>query len=176
MRHGVDCIVASVQRAPLAASVVLVLLAATEHAASAQEAVYVVRHAERADQSSDPPLSAKGAERARRLAEMLKDARITHVFTTDLRRTIETASPLRGVVHTRSQQIPAADTQALVHQVTSLGPRDRALVVGHSNTVPAILRGLHVVESIMIADEEYDNLFIVVPQTHAAPILLRLKY
>ena len=55
-------------------------------------------------------------------------------------------------------------------------PHDRALVVGHSNTVPELLRALKVATPITIADAEYDNLFIVVPQKDAPPLLLRLKY
>ncbi len=145
-------------------------------AAFAQEAVYVVRHAEKADQSADPPLSAAGSARARKLAEMLKDAGITHVYTTNLKRTIETAAQLAAAIHVRAEQLPAADTQALAARLTALGPHDRALVVGHSNTVPELIRALRGTTPVTIADEEYDNLFIVVPQTNAAPTLLRLKY
>ena len=50
------------------------------------------------------------------------------------------------------------------------------LVVGHSNTVPALLKALHVDAAISIADADYDNLFIVVPQKEGRPVLLRLKY
>jgi hypothetical protein len=50
------------------------------------------------------------------------------------------------------------------------------LVVGHSNTVPALLSALHVDASIEIADDDYDNLFIVVAQKEGRPVLLRLKY
>ncbi len=176
MRHGVDCIVASVRRAALALGILIVLLGAA-HAASAQQAVYIVRHAERADQSPDSPLSDKGHARAQRLAEMLQHAGITYVFTSELRRTIDTAAPLTHINHLRGgQQVPAANTPALVEKLSALGPQDRALVVGHSNTVPEILRALRVAPSVTIADDEYDNLFIVVPQKDAAPVLLRLKY
>jgi hypothetical protein len=50
------------------------------------------------------------------------------------------------------------------------------LVVGHSNTVPALLVALHVDTAVAIADSDYDNLFIVVPQKEGRPVLLRLKY
>ena len=43
-------------------------------AAAAQEAIYIVRHAERLDDSRDSVLSAAGRTRAARLAEMLADA------------------------------------------------------------------------------------------------------
>jgi phosphohistidine phosphatase SixA len=175
MRHGVDCIVAFVKRAPhLVLALTIVVCGAT--AALAQEAVYVVRHAERADQSTDSPLSAAGTARARKLAAMLKDAGITHVYTTTLKRTIDTAAPLAAAINIRAQQLPTADTQALAARLTALGPHDRALVVGHSNTVPELIRALHGDAAVAISDDDYDNLFIVVPHTTAPPTLLRLKY
>ena len=163
------------KRAPLLASALTIVLCSAR-AVAAQEAVYVVRHAERADQSADSPLSKDGARRARRLGEMLRNAGITHVFTTDLRRTIDTAAPLAATADLSAQQVPAADTQALVAKVSALGPHDRALVVGHSNTVPDLLRMLHAGAAVTIPDGEYDNLFIVVAHPNAAPTLLRLRY
>jgi phosphohistidine phosphatase SixA len=144
--------------------------------AFAQEAVFVVRHAERANQSADAPLSAAGAARALKLAAMLKDAGITHIYTTTLKRTIETAAPLAAAISVRAEQLPTADTKELAARLAALGPHDRALVVGHSNTVPGLIRALHSDTRIAISDKEYDNLFIVVPQKNAPPTLLRLKY
>jgi broad specificity phosphatase PhoE len=175
MRHGVDCIVAFVKRAPYLALALTVMFCGAD-AAFAQEVVYVVRHAERVDQSADSPLSAAGTARARRLAQMLKDAGITHVYTTTLKRTIETAAPLAAAINVRAQQLPAADTQALAARLVALGAHDRALVVGHSNTVPGLIRALHSDTPVAIPDGEYDNLFIVVPHKNAPSTLLRLKY
>jgi phosphohistidine phosphatase SixA len=152
------------------------LVVAAGPRAAAQEVIYVVRHAERADQSADSPLSSAGATRARHLADVLKDAGITHVFTSERLRTIETAAPTAAAVQVRANQVPAAETPALAAKISALGARDRALVVGHSNTVPELLRALHVASAVTIGDEEYDNLFVVVPYLNNAPTLLRLKY
>jgi broad specificity phosphatase PhoE len=142
--------------------------------ASAQEAIYVVRHAERADQSNDSALSTEGVGRSYKLRDMLRDAGITRIFTSPLRRTIDTAAPLAGAVHVTPQPIAAA--AALVEAIAASGPRDRVLVVGHSNTVPALLRALHVDAEITLTEDDYDNLFIVIPQKEGRPVLLRLKY
>jgi hypothetical protein len=48
-------------------------------------------------------------------------------------------------------------------------------VVGHSNTVPDILKSLGVSEPIRIADDEYDRLFVVV-RRGGEPELLKLRY
>jgi broad specificity phosphatase PhoE len=142
--------------------------------ASAQEAIYVVRHAERADQSNDSELSTEGVGRSYKLRDLLRDAGITRIFTSPLRRAIDTAAPLAHAVHVTPQ--PIADADALVHAVAAAGPRDRVLVVGHSDTVPALLRALHVDAAITLRENDYDNLFIVVPQKEGRPVLLRLKY
>jgi phosphohistidine phosphatase SixA len=159
-----------------AAHLLVLLLIAAPPAVLAQEAVYVVRHAERADQSPDSPLSADGIRRAAALGKMLRDAGITHVFTSEARRTIDTARPLASGAQLTPRRLPAADVAALAAALTALGAHDRALVVGHSNTVPELLRALHVDTPITIADSEFDNLFIVVPRKDAPPALMRLRY
>ncbi len=143
--------------------------------ARAQEAIYLVRHAERANESADSPLSTAGVGRAYRLRDMLKDAGITRIFTSELRRTIDTAAPLATALHVSPQQIPG-DADALAAKITASNARDRVLVVGHSNTLPALLHALHVEPPITIADDAYDNLFIVVLPRDGRPVLLRLKY
>ena len=42
------------------------------------------------------------------------------------------------------QTLPGAEVAALASRLASLGARDRALVVGHSNTVPQLLRALKI--------------------------------
>jgi phosphohistidine phosphatase SixA len=166
--------VPSVNRAALAAATIVLLLAPA--AARAQEAIYIVRHAERLDQSPDSPLSTDGVGRSFKLRDLLRDAGIAHIFTTELRRTIDTAKPLAEALRVTPQQLSGPDVSALASRLTSLGDRDRALVVGHSNTVPQLLRALGVNTPVTIADGDYDNVFIVVPTKDSAPVLLRLKF
>jgi broad specificity phosphatase PhoE len=164
-----------VKRAALLLHVFIVALASAQRA-RAQEAIYVVRHAERLDQSTDSPLSTDGVGRAYKLRDMLRDAGVTHIFTTELRRTIETAKPLADALRLAPQQLPGADVRPLAARLAALTPHDRVLVVGHSNTVPELLRALNVATPVTIGDNDFDNLFVVVPRKEATPILLRLKY
>jgi broad specificity phosphatase PhoE len=152
----------------------IVILLAPARAALAQEAIYVVRHAERADQSADSALSTAGIGRSYTLRDLLRNAGVTKIFTSPLRRTIDTAAPLAAAVHVTPRVMPTAD--ALAEAIAASGPRDRVLVVGHSNTVPELLRALHVEETVAVAEDEYDNLFIVIPQKEGRPVLLRLKF
>ena len=93
--------------------------------AAAQEAIYIVRHAERADQSADSGLSTKGVGRAYQLRDLLHDAGITSVITTELQRTIETAKPLADARHLTPVRLAAADAHALVAGIAASGARDR---------------------------------------------------
>ena len=152
----------------------IVVLIASARPVAAQEAIYIVRHAERADQSADSELSTEGVGRSYKLRDLLRPAGVTRIFTSPLRRTIDTAAPLAAALHVTSRAM--ATDEALLEAIAGSGPRDRVLVVGHSNTVPALLRALHVAESVTLSDDEYDNLFIVIPQKEGRPVLLRLKY
>ena len=164
----------SVNRAALAAAALALLLAPA--GARAQEAIYIVRHAERLDQSPDSPLSTDGVGRSFKLRDLLRDAGITHIFTSELRRTIDTAKPLADALDVKPQPLSGTDVSTLASRLAALGGRDRALVVGHSNTVPQLLRALEVNAPVTLADRDYDNLFIVVPTKDSTPVLLRLKF
>ena len=143
--------------------------------AFAQKLVFVVRHAERADAGmqaqTDPPLSAAGEARAKKLAAMLADAGVKDIFTTELKRTQDTAKPIAMETGVTVEQVASKDTVLLIEKIKS-HPNDVVLVVGHSNTLPAILKALAGVD-VAIADNEYDSLFVVVPATGT---MARIRY
>jgi phosphohistidine phosphatase SixA len=151
------------------------MLALTAAAASAQPLAIVVRHAERADSggggmASDPELSEAGEVRARRLAEILADVELTAVFATQYKRTVQTAEPTAASHGLTVTSVPSADTAGLAARIRkSSGP---VLVVGHSNTVPDIVKALGVKVPVTVEDSEYDHLFIV---TRAREVI-RLRY
>ena len=147
--------------------------------AYAQQTVFVVRHAERADaaagsspmMASDPDLSEAGKARAQSLAAALKDAKITAIYTTQFKRTRQTAEPLAALLGLQLSVVPAADVAGLIAKVKAGG---NALVVGHSNTVGEIVAGLGVAEPVKLADSEYDNLLVVI--SGEKPALVRLHF
>ena len=152
------------------------LLTLTATAASAQATVFLVRHAERADSgaggmASDPSLSEAGRARAESLAAMLKDTKLMAIFTTEFKRTQDTAKPLAMKTGVAVEQVGSTDSALLIAKIKS-HPNDVVLVVGHSNTLPAILKALVGID-MAIADNEYDNLFVVVPATGT---VTRIRY
>ena len=163
------------RRRILAASAALALstMAAT---AFAQKAIVVVRHAEKADQSTDPVLSAQGTARAEALAKALAALDVKAVYVTQYQRTTLTAAPLMKVAGLKAIQVHSDASAELVERMKKEHPADVVLTVGHSNSVPRILKLLGVAETIELGDNDYDNLFIVVPGASGPPTLLRLKY
>ncbi len=157
----------------------LIALAGTPLVAGAQT-VFVVRHAERADAASggqtmmaaDPELSKAGHARAESLAAMLKDAGITAIFASDTRRAQQTGAPLAKALGLTVQVVPAKEPGALLATVKAA--KGNVLVVGHSNTVPEIIKGLGVATPVTIGESEYDSLFVVTPG--APPSLVRLHF
>ena len=152
-------------------------------AVSAQSAVFLVRHAERADAGAppggaatmmapDPDLSEAGKARAASLAAMLKDAKITAIYVTEYKRTRQTAEPLSRQLGIEMTVVPSKDAAGLTAKLKSA--RGNVLVVGHSNTVPATIAALGVQDPVAIGDTDYDDLFIVLASPQ--PQLMRLHY
>ena len=109
--------------------------------------VLVVRHAEKVDNSTDPVLSAAGTARAEALAEALADAKVEHVIVSQRQRTRLTAAPLmqaRGLPAGggRVRQRHEAPTWRNVAAAVRRQSGKVVLVVGHSNTVPALVHAL----------------------------------
>jgi len=157
-----------------------------EASRAADQVIFVVRHAERADQGggatmpaqgtipNDPPLSEAGKARAAKLAAMLASADVKHIFTTEFKRTRETAAPLAEKLKVEGVMSASRDPQPLIDAV--LKTTGNVLIVGHSNTVPDLLKRLGLKETITIAENEYDNLFILVRRDAGDPTLVRLRY
>lgn len=101
--------------------------------------VFLVRHAEKADDGTrDPGLTAEGEERARELARLLSRAGVTHLFASEFRRTGDTLAPLARASGLEVEALPARGVRDLARRLEDLPPGSVAVVAGHSNTVPAL--------------------------------------
>ena len=126
----------------------------------------VVRHAEKAGPSGDVPLSPAGEARARALAQVAKDAGVSAIITTQFQRTRQTAAPLAAALHITPDVIEATGAAPEHASAVAAAIRQRyagrsVLVVGHSNTVPAIVAALGGPKFPDLCDEEYDNVFVL---------------
>jgi broad specificity phosphatase PhoE len=148
------------------------LLSAFLSTATAQSTIFIVRHTEKADATKDPDLSEAGRARAEALAKMLKDTNITAVYATEFKRTQQTATPLAKALSITITTLPAKDNAALLAKLRA--STGNALVVGHGDTIPDLIKALGISDPINIGENDYDNLFAVV--LDQKPHLIRLHY
>jgi len=138
--------------------------------ASANEApdnkIFLVRHFEKESvdtlnvQTKDPELATRGKARAQLLATFLADKTITTVFSTNYKRTIQTATPTaqqNGLTITFYNARELADF-ALQLQTMSTKISGNILVVGHSNTTPQLLKLLGGPDK-PLSENDYGDLF-----------------
>jgi broad specificity phosphatase PhoE len=110
---------------------------------------YFIRHAEkdRTDpEDPDPELTQKGLGRAMHWAEILKDANINTIYTTDFKRTTMTAAPAEVKYDLIRQYYDPSLIDLATFKADNRGKN--VLVVGHSNTTPEFVNK-------MIGEEKY---------------------
>ncbi len=147
--------------------------------ACSSSTVYIVRHADRANDTDTTSLSAAGYVRARALAERLHAEPLDSVFVTDYARVRQTAMPTvssRGVALT---QYPVKPVGVIIDRLKHIRGKN-VLVVGHSNTILEIAKGLGTTPSLTkIEHGDYRNLFIVSNKRtlfRKKPVLREEKY
>lgn len=137
--------------------------------------VALVRHAEKLD-GDDPALSPDGRARAEALAHTLSSWDVEAIYVSQFRRTRETAGPLSEAQGVAPETVDARDVSGLAARIRE-GSARRVVVIGHSNTVPAMVRALGAGEPGDIAEDTYDDLYVVtLPGGEGTPRLVHLKY
>jgi broad specificity phosphatase PhoE len=156
----------------------LLLVPATGLPQSAPLVIVLVRHAEKAPEPpADPALSLAGRARAGALAAALADADVDAVVVTQYRRTRDTAGPAAAAHGLTPVVVEAGkDTERHAAEVAAAirrqPPGSLVLAVGHSNTVPAIIRALGGPSLDEICDSAYANFFtLIVPASGRARLL-----
>jgi phosphohistidine phosphatase SixA len=132
---------------------------------SCKSTFYIVRHAEKVDNSSNPTLSTLGFERAEYLKNELANKGISTIYSTNYLRTKNTAKPLgdfKGISTQIYAASPADSMRVFIEKLKQMKGKN-VLVVGHSNTVKYVVNGLYERDTLRtdIADNDFDNLYIV---------------
>jgi phosphohistidine phosphatase SixA len=171
----------------------IVLLAVFCQTAFGQEefkptTVFLVRHAEKEDEpKQDPPLKKEGVARSQELARILSTANIKAIYTSQFARTKQTAEPLAaktGVNVTaltlkpnpaNRRLIAEESTTELVNKILQR-PGESALVIGHSNWIPDVIKMLGGDVVPTIDEQKFDDLFIVTVYGKGKAKVVQLKY
>ncbi len=130
--------------------------------------VFLVRHFEKQTsdtlnkQLKDPSLTERGEARAQALAAFLAEKNITSVFSTNYKRTLQTATPTAeqfGINITFYDPSELANFTAKLKTLASAG-KGNILVVGHSNTTPQLLKLLGGPDKAL-SEDDYGDLFFL---------------
>ncbi len=144
--------------------------------------IIFVRHAEKAlEPANDPGLSAAGRRRVAELTRQLVDADVVAgvdaIYTTQYRRTQDTARPLADALDLPINNYDAADTEAVLETILKRHKGKIILVVAHSNTVPELIANLGASKKVPpIAENEYDNIYIISIPWFGKTKTIRLRY
>ena len=141
-----------------------------------------VRHAEKAlTPVDDPALTPAGQLRAGELARQLVDADVVAgidaVYSTDYRRTVQTAQPVADALNLPVNLYEPDDNEAVLERILKEHKGKIILVVGHSDTLPALIADLGASKLVPpIAESEYDNIYLVSIPWFGKTKTIRLRY
>ncbi|MEX0647632.1 MAG: phosphoglycerate mutase family protein [Balneolaceae bacterium] len=144
----------------------------------AESTFILVRHAEKADNSEDPDLSAAGYERADRLAEMLSNFRFDAVYSTSLIRTQKTAAPVAAQNGLPVQEYSHREFDTLIPGWLETHKGQTVFITGHSNSTPTAANGLLGREhfSEKFDESDFGNILIITIPQNGEPRLMHLRY
>ena len=136
--------------------------------------IYIVRHAEKQLVGDDPELAYVGGVRAKKLAQILEDQDIKHIYSTDFKRTRLTAEPTSLASGVEITSYDPKNQEAFVEELRK--KEGNVLVVGHSNTVSQ-LANFFVGEGDKfpdLTDLEYDYIYVVTLESNSSTVLRKL--
>ncbi len=130
-------------------------------AACSTTTIYIIRHAEKVNETDTTDLTPAGYARAMALADTLANRGIDSIFSTPYHRTRQTAQPLAKRLGIKLTDYPAKPIDAIVRRVRQIRKKT-VLIVGHSNTILEIAQGLGAKPTLTkIESGDFDNLLRV---------------
>jgi len=123
-------------------SIVILFIIFVAPAAFAEEAIFLIRHAEQVHDVEDPPLTEDGFGRAKTWATVFRDADIKMIYTSKKMRTKQTGEVIAEELNIPLQEVSRRDINGLVDQIRKEHADDLVLIVSHSKILPKILKAL----------------------------------
>ena len=137
--------------------------------------VFLVRHAEKMEETQDPGLSEAGRQRSLELAQLLRDAEIDHIHSTDFNRSMDTAAPLADLLGLEVELYSWDEAAEFAHSL--IKPGKRHLVVGHSNTTTELVTLLGGAPGPEIDHvSEYDRLYLLTISADGRVTTVLIRY
>jgi broad specificity phosphatase PhoE len=168
---------------PVLGYVVAALLLAWFFGERPNTTIIFVRHAD-VDVGStdpDPPLNARGRQRAELLADFLEDADVVrgvdNIYAAADKRTQQTAAPLAKRLGLTPHIDDPHRIERLIHRVLRDRDGEIVLIVSYADTIAPLIAELHGSKKVPpIADDDYDEIYIVTKPNFGKVKTLRLHY
>lgn len=165
----------------LAALLLLCSILVLTNCSTTVTSVYLLRHAEKGF-GIDPDLTDDGEDRAQELVRVLKNVNLDAVYSTNYKRTRQTAQPLAD---DKNLSLNLYNDASVANAIMSNHEKGTVVVVGHSNTVPGLIEAFGGnAPYVLIPDKEFDNMFLLIVkketqlgrQTGRSAKVLHMKY
>ncbi len=140
----------------------LIILLLVGVANAQDKTIILVRHAEKVTSTDqDPELTSEGKQRAERLAQTIKKYKPGAIYSTDYKRTRDTAAPMAARRKLTVQTYDARKPSELIDSIMKSKTK-RFLIVGHSNTIPGLANLLGKKELFKnLDDSEHGAIWII---------------
>ena len=144
--------------------------------------IIFVRHAEKEiTNNNDPGLTDEGKKRVFELTRQLKDADVVAgidaIYSTPFKRNMQTVGPLAAALNLNIHNYEKDNYEQVLNEIQDNYKGKIVLVVGHIDTLPGLMAELGASKKVpMIADNEYDNIYIVSIPWFGKTKTIRLRY
>ena len=116
-------------------------------------------------------------ERAEKLATLLSETSLNKIYSTNYKRTIQTATPTANKQNLTIVNYEALEHDKLIEDILENNKEGKVLVVGHSNTIPNFLNTLtNTSDYPELSEDAYDNLYIVHTKSKGDSEVINLKF
>ncbi|PKG66927.1 MULTISPECIES: SixA phosphatase family protein [Pseudoalteromonas] len=125
---------------------------------AAPDEIYLFRHSEKLT-GKNPALSEEGKARANNLVTLFKEHQSIHIFSSNYKRTLQTASPLQAYFNTDINVYNAGELSDLKNELLKL--KGVVVVIGHSNTTPQLAELLSNEKVPAMSETQFTQYFIL---------------
>jgi broad specificity phosphatase PhoE len=138
--------------------------------------IYIVRHAEKILVGDDPELNVAGTVRSKKLAQILENEDIQHIYSTNTIRTKATVQPLAEKLGVSLEIYDINNHDDLVNDLRK--NKGDAVVVGHSNSLHHLAnyfvgKGPKISE---VEDDDYNFILVITLNKDGSSTVERKEY
>lgn len=136
----------------------------------------LVRHCEKGSGETDPPLTAKGEERANALVRVLEEQKVDAIYATPYKRTQATVQPLAEAHRVKVSIVEGTNDAAFAKQLLQTHKGQNVVIASHINVIPDLVKFLGIHEKVALDEAAYGDMFIVDVDAKGRSTLTRARF